>query len=129
MKFKALRTITEPHEFVHIDIHQNLNFCSVGTSDIPQIQPETATLDDMIAYFSEKKLDVDWENIETVELELIEENSVGADIRNKLSTIKNLLAMLSSSHVPLHENPKIHEYIEQEIKRAESAVAYIANLL
>jgi hypothetical protein len=129
MKFKTLRTIAEPREFVHIDVHQNLNFCSVSTSNIPKIQPETATLDEMKVYFAEKKLDIDWENIELIELELIEPNTTGADIRNKLSPIKNLLSILRSSKVPLHENPKINEIIQEEIIRAESSVAYIANLL
>jgi hypothetical protein len=101
----------------------------VSTSNIPKIQPETATLDEMKVYFAEKKLDIDWENIELIELELIEPNTTGADIRNKLSPIKNLLSILRSSKVPLHENPKINEIIQEEIIRAESSVAYIANLL
>jgi len=72
MKIKALRTKTEPKEFIILDYNQSLNICFVGTSDIPNIQPETATLEGMVEYFGEKEIDVDWDNIELVEFDLIE---------------------------------------------------------
>lgn len=131
MKIKALRTITEPHEFVHIDMHQNLNFCSVGTSDIPQIQPITAMLDDMIEYFAEKNIEIDWENIEMVELDVIDSGVVGADIRNKLGSPTNLLALLR-----LYFNEEnadriktLEKFIQKEMEVSENSLKYIANLL
>ena len=129
MKYKALRTIAEPYEFVHIDDVENINWCMVSTSDIPRVLPNSVTMEGLIDYYNKHEKLVDFERYELVEVELIEPNTTGADIRNKLSPIKNLLSILRSSKVPLHENPKINEIIQEEIIRAESSIAYIANLL
>jgi len=66
-----------------------------------------------------------------VEFEMFETNTVGADIRNKLSPIKNLLCMLK--HVKTEENPEIktalQKIIDDEINKCEEIVEYLANLL
>ena len=49
MKFKALRTITEPKEFVHIDTIDGTML--MYTCDLPRPQPLTATLENMREYY------------------------------------------------------------------------------
>jgi hypothetical protein len=131
MKVKALRTKTEPKEFIHLDYNQSLNICFLGTSNIPNIQPETATLEGMIEYFGEKEIDVDWNNIELVEFDLIESGEVGADIRNKLGPIKNLVSMvgLISSGTFDIEDKKMIRMIKGDVDKCKKNIKYIADLL
>jgi len=131
MKFKTLRTKSEPHEFVHIDVHQTLNFCSVGTSEIPRILPESSDLDGMIEYFVMNEIDVDWSNIEMVELDLIDADAIGADIRNKLGSPTNLLAILRLyfSEEDADRIRTLEKFIKKEMEISENSLKYIAKLL
>jgi hypothetical protein len=49
------------------------------------------------------------------------------DIRNKLSPITNLIAMLESSQFMYHDNPEIHKLMEEEIKQCKVSIAYLSN--
>jgi len=131
MKIKALVTKTEPREFVHIDVHENLNICSVGTSNVPRAMPETATLEGLMEYYESIDIEVDLSGFELVEYELIEKNTVGADIRNKLSPCKNLAELVKVFLDEEHPDKKngLKKMIYEEIKQSKKSVDYLASLL
>jgi hypothetical protein len=131
MKIKALVTKTEPREFVHIDVHENLNICSVGTSSIPRAMMESATMEGLMEYYESIDIEVDLSEFELVEFELVEKNTIGADIRNKLSPCLNLAEMVQAFLDEEHPDKKngLKELIYDEIKQSKKSVEYIANLL
>lgn len=135
MKFKALR-YKDTKEFVHIE--QLGEEPEIFTSEIPKLQPETATLEAMKEMFEDNDyyegLELDWERLELVELEMFEANTVGADIRNKLSPPKNLVSLLEVFYegriaYATPERQKLHELIIKEMAQTKISVEYIANLL
>lgn len=135
MKVKALRykkEFNEFQEFVHIEILEGHNSYDIYTSDLPKIQPETATIEEMDAYHKEWGCEVDFDQFELVEFELIEQNTVGADIRNKLSPCLNLVEMLREyfSEDDAKPDPVVLEkFIKDEMEKSEKNIEYIANLL
>lgn len=132
MKFKALRTIEEPKEFVHIDKIGNTML--MYTCDLPRPQPLTATLKVIKEYYKNDiplpdQLTLD--DLELVEFEMYEADTVGSDIRNKLSPPKNLVDMLETyfGMDDGHCKEKLLILIEKEMKQTKISVEYIANLL
>ena len=55
-------------------------------------------------------------------------NSLVADIRNKLTPIKNLCAMLKNSDLMYDLDKNKHKLIEKEIKQTLKSVEYLSNL-
>jgi len=131
MKIKALVTKTEPREFVHIDVHENLNFCSVGTSNVPRAMPDTATMEGLMEYYESNNIEIDLSEFELAEFHLFETNTVGADIRNKLSPYKNLIALIEIFLEETHPDKKagLKELIYEELTQSKESIDYIANLL
>jgi len=137
MKVKALRYKKEHNpfqEFVHISVLEGHNNVDIYTSSLPHIQPETATIEDMKEYYREWGCEIDFEPFELVEFELVEKNTVGADIRNKLSPSLNLVSMLEIFFEPRiahvsEERAKLAELIQKEMKNSKENIEYIANLL
>lgn len=135
MKFKALRTKREPQEFVHIDTLDKMMI--MYTCDLPKPQPLTATMEGLKDYYKDctplpDELTLD--DLELVEFELYEANTVGADIRNKLSPPKNLVSLLElyfSVNVvhASEERTKLVEFIKKEMAQTKISVDYIAKLL
>jgi hypothetical protein len=132
MKFKALRTKREPKEFVHVDtISTTLIFY---TGELPKPQPLTATLEAMREYY---KSDIPlpdqltFDDLEIVEFEMYEADTVGADIRNKLTPSLNLLALLKLYFKEEKEDlkGKLKKLIDKEILKSEESIKYISNLL
>ena len=131
MKVKTLR-FKDTKEFVHI-----LEDGSVGTSGIPDVLPETASMDLLKSYYKisgQKTDDVDFDNLEVVEYDFIESGEVGADIRNKLSPPLNLVEMLEVyfgdkvAHAT-EERAKLSDLIKKEMKQTKISVDYLAKLL
>lgn len=130
MKVKALRYKEEFNkfkEFVHIQ--EMGGEPEVFTSDLPNIQPMTATMKLMKNIYGDKCFDLD--KFELVEFDLIETGEVGADIRNKLTPYKNLVALVE---LLLDENDgddrlKLKKFIRKEIVQSKKSVEYIAKLL
>ena len=137
MKVKALRYKKEHNpfqEFVHLDVNYGLGLCGIYTSDTPIIQPESATLEGMQDYYESNNIEIDWDKLELVEFELVEKNTIGADIRNKLSPSLNLVSMLEIFFEPRiahvsEERAKLAELIQKEMKNSKENIEYIANLL
>jgi len=137
MKFKALRTIREPKEFVHIDTITTTMI--LYTCDLPKPQPLTATLEGIKEYYKNDtplpdQLTLD--DLELVEFEMYEENTVGPDIRNKLTPPLNLISLLEiyfkeTGDRVFDENTKakVLPFIKKEMVKSEENIKYIANLL
>lgn len=49
------------------------------------------------------------------------------DIRNKLSPIKNLIAMIESSEYVYHHDPEINSLIVREIEECKKSIEYLSN--
>jgi hypothetical protein len=132
MKFKALQTKREPKEFVHIDTIATTMILYTG--DLPKPQPLSATLEGMKDYYKSDiplpdSLTLD--DLELVEFEIFEANTVGADIRNKLSPPKNLVSMLEIYFAMEagEKKEKLLILIEKEMAQTKKSIEYIANLL
>jgi hypothetical protein len=52
-------------------------------------------------------------------------NSLIADIRNKMSPIKNLLALLEKADNPFYNNDKVNKLIKSEIQKSKKAIKLI----
>lgn len=127
MKVKTLR-FKDTKEFVHI-----LENGMVGTSDIPDVLPMTASLDLLKKYYEvsgQKTDEVDFDNLEVVEFDFIEAGEVGADIRNKLSPPKNLVEMLEeyfyNPEVP--DFQKLEKLIQEEMEQTKLSVEHLSKL-
>jgi hypothetical protein len=132
MKFKALRK-KDTKEFIYFLVNENLKI-SLGTyiSKLPNPMAITATMENVKEYYSQFTSNFDFNNIELIEFDMFESDVVGADIRNKLTPLKNLPAMLKilkKRKITKEQRKKIKELIEVEIIRCEKNVDYIANLL
>ena len=104
-------------------------------SELPKLQPETATLEVMKKNFEENDyyegLDLNFDKLELVELDVFESGEVGADIRNKLTPCYNLLAILKIYFKETDDSKKYHmkRLIEKEMELSKKSIKYIANLL
>jgi len=126
----------------------------VFISELPNPQPLTATIDLMKQIYDGELsdgIDFDFNDFELVEFEMNEVDStfaIGADIRNKLTPIQNLLALLKiyfteSSDKSFEENKntiiikmlddnkkqKLVRHIVKEMEISGEVVKYLANLL
>jgi len=139
MKFKALRN-KETKEFVEIQKFGGINV--VFISELPNPQPLTATIDLMKQIYDGELsdgIDFDFNDFELVEFEMNEADSTfayGADIRNKLTPIQNLLVLLKiyfteSSDKSFEDNKKqkLVRHIVKEMEISGEVVKYLANLL
>jgi hypothetical protein len=134
MKIKALRYKKEynPHqEFVHIVVKEGYNNVDIFTSSLPKIQPETATIEEMDADFKDWGCEVDFEPYELVEFHLVEANTIGADIRNKLSPSLNIISLVKFYLNETDEIKKgvLERYLEKEMEKSKENIEYISNLL
>ena len=107
---------------------------SVATSSIPDVLPDTASLEMLKKYYevSGHKADLDFDTIEVVEYDFVESGKVGADIRNKLSPPLNLVQLLEEYFINLvHTNEKrekLTEFIKKEMKQTLVSVDYLKKL-
>jgi len=74
---------------------------------------------------------IDLTDYEIKEFDLIEFGEVGADIRNKLSSQKNLVCLLERYFDDENEVDKdvLKAFIEKEMEQSKISIDYIANLL
>ena len=80
---------------------------------------------------SEKTLFVDYDNYEVVELDVFDSGEVGADIRNKLGSPTNLLAILKLyfNEEDADRIRRLEKFIKKEMEVSEISLKYIAELL
>jgi|ERR1035437_2851820 hypothetical protein len=135
MKFKALRTKKEPKEFITFQTFGDTTI--MFTSNLPDPKPETATMEGLIEYYKKYQPlqdELTMDDIEMVEFEIFEADTVGADIRNKLSPPKNLVNMLEIYFEPhiahaSEERQKLYELIKKEMQQTKESVKYLSELL
>ena len=129
MKAKALRTKTEPKEFVQVANFMGSNY--VCTSIIPHLMSEEATIKGLVDYYNGLTPPADISEFEIVELDIIDCGVVGADIRNKLSSPTNLLALLKLyfEETDADRIRTLEKFIKKEMKQSEKSIKYISNLL
>ena len=131
MKVKTLRFKDGFKEFAMFDEEGSLY-----TSETPQLLPTTATMEDLIKYHSEEysEDDINFDDLEIVEFEMYEADTVGADIRNKLSPPKTLVSLLEEyfSVNIAHATPEraeLYKLIRKEMEQTKISIKYIAELL
>lgn len=132
MKFKALRTKREPKEFIYIDVIEKTMI--IYTCELPKPQPLTATLKLAKDYYKDcvpLPDQMSFDDMEMVEFEMYEVNTVGADIRNKLTSSLNLISLLEVYFKEEDEEKKkkISKFIKDSMKQSKKSIKYIANLL
>lgn len=94
------------------------------TSELPQMPLNPDADDkDLMNYFNYHYPELSFEEYEIVEFDLIESGIIGADIRNKLSPMKNLITLLVNN---VDVNSK---YVHDEIKQSKISIDYLSNLL
>lgn len=129
MKVKYL-VHKETREFIEIT-----NVCStsiVFTSELPHMSMNADISNDKILeYVKSEHPTINFDNYEVVMFDLIETGTVGADIRNKLSSQSNLLAILEDYISIANEDTreKILVYIKKEMIQAKLSIEYLENLL
>jgi hypothetical protein len=128
MKIKALRKI-DTKEFV--EISNVLGADMLFTSDLPKPMAETATMDDLKPIYSSLYPTIDMDDIELVEFDLIEAGVVGADIRNKLTPLLNLISLVKIHLGECNEEKKliIRSLIKDEMKISLKNIKYLSNML
>jgi hypothetical protein len=132
MKFKALRTKREPKEFITIGTVENTMI--MYTCALPDCKPLTATLEDMKEYYEKYYPIPDTitlDDLEMIEFEMFEADTVGADIRNKLTPPLNLVALLKLYFKEKDEEKRktLKKFIEKEMGNSEKSIKYISKLL
>jgi len=128
MKVKTLR-FKDTKEFVHI-----LEGGTVGTSVIPNVLADTASIEALKTYYDTfyPNVTIDYDNLEVVEYDFIEAGEVGVDIRNKLSPPANLVCLLERyfDHDTFVKNlPDLEKYIKRDMEQTKISVEYLSNLL
>jgi len=123
MKFKALRTKREPKEFVHV------TDSGIFTSEFPDIMTMQVTIDLLKTYFS-KQSEVDFDDYELIEFEMFEVNTVGADIRNKLTPSLNLISLLNLyfNEIDNEKRKLLLGFIQKEMKQSKLSIEYLSKL-
>ena len=141
MKFKTLKRVSP------VDKKYD-EFASIGedggiyTHEHPHPLGNEATIEVLKSIAIGCK-DVNWDEYEIVEIEYFEADTVGADIRNKLSPPLNLISLLklyfdedkhkaeTLDEIPkkMATRQKLEEFIKKEMVKAEENIKYIANLL
>lgn len=132
MKIKALRTKKEPKEFVELNYHNGT--WVVYTSELPNPQPVTATPELMKEYFTQQStplpVDINLDDYELVEFDVIERGVVGEEIRNRLVSILNLIALceLFLKDEEPEKKGTIKNLLKSEIKTSKICIKHLANM-
>ena len=140
MKIKALRTVREPKEFVEICFHRGDDDPNDGvwvayTGALPNPQPETATMELMKEYYAKQAVplppEINLDDYEMVEFDCIESGVVGADIRNKLTPLLNLIALCDIVLKDEHPEKKevIKKLLKKEMETSKICIKYLVKLL
>ncbi|RLF58287.1 MAG: hypothetical protein DRN27_05845 [Thermoplasmata archaeon] len=130
MKVKVLR-YKDTKEFLHIRNFGGKH--ELFTSSLPKLYPITAKMELIEKIFPLDDCNFDnFDNMEFGEFDLIDFGEVGADIRNKLSPSKNLIALLEmyfDKKTDFEQMMGLKKIIEKEMEQTKENIDYIANLL
>jgi len=133
MKFKALRK-KNSKEFVHIEMNSSFK-CLLGvyTTEVPRLQPITASIERLKELYEGYDLrGWSFDDFELVELDIIDGDTIGADIRNKLTPLKNLISMLralKTRKMDKDTRKRIKDLVQKEMEQGDISIDYLTNLL
>jgi len=135
MKFKALRK-KDTKEFVEIKKYceedTNTVYRKIFTSELPYPMPIRTTFELIKERYAKEFPSLNIDDFELVEFEMFEANTIGADIRNKLTPMLNLIALaeiLIKKEIDPEKRGTIENFINKEIDVCKISIKYIANLL
>lgn len=130
MKIKALR-YKDTKEFVEIVTMGQMHM--IFTSGLPRVMTSDANIDLLEKYYNKPDFnEIDFSNFELIEYEFIEFGEVGADIRNKLSPPKNLIALLEvyfDKKTDYEQMMGLKKIIEKEMEQTKESIKYISEIL
>jgi len=120
MKVKVLRR-KDTKEFAHF-IKLGDKFLE-GTCTIPTLMSVEADMSAIRFIYSDS--DINFDEYEIVEYEITESGVVGADIRNKLTPMKNFIALFKNEYC---HTPVADEIID-EMEQCKENIEYLSKLL
>jgi hypothetical protein len=127
MKVKALRNKTTG-KYLHFK-HDEYDAMVVERS-LPELLEADITLETLLDHYDSTYPHIDTSEFEVVELDIVESGVVGADIRNKLSPIKNLLAVIGIYFIEKSSGKKIllKGIINKDIKQSRISIEYLTKM-
>ena len=131
MKFKAIRN-RETKEFIQFQNYGGVNM--LFTSELPLPLPMSATME-LIKIYHETQSPlpkgVDLDDYELAEFEIFESETVGADIRNKLTPLRNILSLIRVYDKEKNEKTKglLKDIISSEMRVCQKSLRYLSKLL
>jgi hypothetical protein len=129
MKFKTLKR-KDTGEFIVIDEINGVT--CFFTSEIPRGLNSNVEYGDIAFYYSTIYPEFDITLLELVEYDMVDTAEIGADIRNKLTPIKNLLALLKLQKdltITDENRIKIQKLIDDSAEQSDISLKYLTNLL
>ena len=121
MKYKTLRKI-DTKEYINIYAFSSFGF----TSEIPQLLSINTNIETM----RNSLPDTDFSNYEMIEVEVLNSGEIGADIRNKLTPLKNLLAILKNkNNIYNLDEIKYDKLMKKNIESCEISIDNLTDLL
>ena len=131
MKFKALRN-KNTKELIEIQNFGGVN--TLFTSNLPLPLPMSATMELIKTYYETQSSlpeDINLDDYELAEFDFFEADTVGADIRNKLTPLRSVLSLIRIYDKEKDERTKhlIKDIIVKEIRNCQKCIRYISKLL
>jgi hypothetical protein len=129
MKAKALRNKTTG-KYLHFMCEDELNDAMLVERSLLELLEADITLEGLLDHYNSRYPCIDTTEFELVEFDLIETGIVGADIRNKLSPFKSLIALIGVYILEKSEGKKIlmKGLIQRDIKQARASLEYLTKL-
>jgi hypothetical protein len=133
MKVKALRS-KSTGKFLHFTQmkYEDTIFeeGQMVESTLPELLESDITLEGLLDHYAMAYPQIDTSDFELAEFDLIETGTVGADIRNKLSPFKNLIALIGVYMLEKSEGKKIlmKGHINKDLKQARASLEYLTKL-
>lgn len=130
MKAKALRN-KATGKYLHFQIDDFGATGRVIECSLPELLEADITLEELLDHYYSIYPYIDTREFELIEFDLIETGVLGADIRNKLTPFKNLIALVG---VYLHEKSAgkkllMKGLLERDMRQARISLEYLTKLL
>ena len=127
MKCKVLRN-KDTKEFIDV-----LEGGIMGTISTPHLLPMSVSMEIFTKYVNMTAPDntINFDELEIVEFDVFEAGEIGADIRNKLSPPKNLVALLEDyfDTMDTGKQIKLLKFIQDSMAETKVSVEYLSKLL
>jgi hypothetical protein len=129
MKVKTLRNKTTG-KFLHFQIDDFGATGRVIECSLPELLDADITLEGLLDHYASTYPYIDTREFEVIEFDLIESEVIGADIRNKLSPIKNLIALIGVYLLEKSAGKKIlmKGLLDRDIRQARISMEYLTKM-